>query len=56
MIDGRRYKDYGKRWMAEVVFSTLKAVMGGTLIVRRFLSQKAEVNLKVKLYNRFVSF
>jgi hypothetical protein len=56
MIDGRQCKVYGKRWMAEVVFSTFKAVMGGTLIARRFLSQKAEITLKVKFYNRFASF
>jgi len=49
-------KDYGKRWMAEVVFSAFKAVLGGTLMARRFLSQKAEVTLKVMLYNRFMSF
>jgi transposase len=49
-------KDYGKRWMAEVVFSAFKAVMGGTLMAKRFLSQKAEVTLKVMLYNRFMSF
>jgi hypothetical protein len=49
-------KDYGKRWMVEVVFSAFKAVMGGTLMAKRFLSQKAEVTLKVMLYNRFMSF
>ena len=48
-------KDYGKRWMAEVVFSAFKAVMGGTLMAKSFLSQKAEVTLKVMLYNRFMS-
>ena len=43
-------------WLAEVVFSAFRAVMGGTLMARRFLSQKAEVTLKVLLYNRFMSF
>ena len=52
----KRLKDYGKRWMAEIVFSAFKGVLGDTLRARRFLSQKAEVALKVALYNRFMSF
>jgi len=52
----KRLKDYGKRWMAEVVFSAFKGVLGGRLLSRRFLSQKAEATLKVILYNRFMSF
>ena len=52
----KRLKEYGKRRMAEVVFSAFKGVMGGRLLSRRFLSQKAEVTLKVMLYNRFMSF
>ena len=48
-------KDYGKTWMAEIVFSAFKGVLGGALMARRFLSQKAEVALKVMLYNRFMS-
>jgi hypothetical protein len=49
-------KDYGKRWMAEVVFAAFKRVLGDTLMSRSFLSQKAEATLKVILYNRFMSF
>ena len=52
----KRLKDYGKRWMAEIVFAAFKGVLGGTLRSKRFLSQKAEVALKVMLYNRFMSF
>jgi len=52
----KRLKDYGKRWMAEVVFSAFKGALGGRLLSRRFLSQKAEATLKVILYNRFMSF
>ncbi len=48
-------KDYGKRWLAEIVFSSFKRVLGETLRARRFLSQKAEASLKVMLYNRFMS-
>ena len=52
----KRLKDYGKRWMAEVVFAAFKKVLGDRLLSRRFLSQKAEATLKVMLYNKFMSF
>jgi transposase len=48
-------KDYGKRWMAEVVFSAFKRVLGDALMARRFASQRVEASLKVMLYNRFMS-
>ncbi len=48
-------RDYGKRWLVEIVFSSFKRVLGETLRSRRFLSQKAEASLKVMLYNRFLS-
>ena len=48
-------KDYGKRWLVEIVFSSFKRVLGERLRSRKFLSQKAEASLKVMLYNRFLS-
>jgi transposase len=48
-------RDYGKRWLVEMTFSAFKRVLGDTLRARRFLSQKAEVSLKVMLYNRLLS-
>ncbi len=48
-------KDYGKRWLVEMVFSSFKRVLGDTLRSRKFLNQKAEASLKVMLYNRFLS-
>jgi hypothetical protein len=48
-------RDYGKRWLVEIVFSSFKRVLGETLRARTFLSQKAEASLKVMLYNRFLS-
>ena len=48
-------KDYGKRWLVEIVFSSFKRVLGDTLRLRKFLNQKAEASLKVMLYNRFLS-
>ncbi len=52
----KKLKEYGKRWMAEIVFSAFKGIFGDTPMARRFLSQKAEVALKVMLYNKFMSF
>ncbi|MDG6997692.1 MAG: IS5 family transposase [Nitrososphaerota archaeon] len=55
-FDGwKKLKDYGKRWIAEIVFSSFKRVLGETLRSRKFLCQKAEASLKVMLYNRFLS-
>jgi transposase len=48
-------KEYGKRWLVEIVFSSFKRVLGEALRGRTFLSQKAEASLKVMLYNRFLS-
>lgn len=55
-FDGwKELKDYGKRWIAEIVFSSFKRVLGEALHSKAFLSQKAEASLKVMLYNRFLS-
>lgn len=51
----KKLKDYGKRWIAEIVFSSFKRVLGETLRSKKFLCQKAEASLKVMLYNRFMS-
>lgn len=51
----KELKDYGQRWIVEIVFSALKRVLGDTLRSRKFLSQKAEASLKVMPYNRFLS-
>lgn len=51
----KELKDYGKRWIVEIVFSSFKRVLGDVLRSRRFLSQKVEASLKVMLYNRFLS-
>lgn len=55
-LDGwKKEKNYGKRWIAEIVFSSFKRVLGETLQSRKFLCQKAEASLKVMLYNKFLS-
>ncbi len=51
----KELKDYGQRWIAEIVFSAFKRVLGEALRSRKFLSQKAEASFKVMLYNRFLS-
>mgnify|MGYP002397114877 CR=1 FL=1 len=48
-------KDYGKRWLVEIVFSTFKRVLGEELFSRRFHSQKIEASFKVLLYNKFMT-
>jgi len=51
----KKLKDTGQRWIAEVVFSSLKRVLGEHLLSRGFSMQKIETALKTRLYNRFVS-
>jgi hypothetical protein len=51
----KELKDYGKRWIVEIVFSAFKRVLGETLRSKKFLSQKAEASFKVMLYNKFLS-
>ncbi len=48
-------KDYGQRWISEIVFSSFKRVLGEAIRSKRFLCQKAEASFKVMLYNRFLS-
>ena len=43
-------------WIAEIVFSSLKRVLGEDLLSRKFKAQKIEAGLKVMLYNKFMSF
>ena len=52
----KQLKDMGRRWIAEIVFSSLKRVLGEDLLSRKFKAQKIEVGLKVMLYNKFMSF
>jgi Transposase DDE domain len=52
----KQLKDTGRRWIAEIVFSSLKKrVLGGEdLLSRKFKAQKIEAGLKVMLYNKFM--
>jgi hypothetical protein len=48
-------KDAGKRWIAEIIFSSIKRVLGEDLLSKKFCAQKVEARLKVMLYNKFIS-
>jgi hypothetical protein len=51
----KQLKDAGKRWIAEIVFSSIKRVLGEDLLSKKFKAQKVEAGLKVMLYNKFIS-
>jgi hypothetical protein len=56
LVEGwKKVKDYGKRWIAEIIFSSFKRVLGEALHSKKFLYQKAEASFKVMLYNKFMS-
>ena len=51
----KQLKAAGKRWIAEIVFSSIKRVLGEVLLSKKFKAQKVEAGLKVMLYNKFMS-
>jgi hypothetical protein len=52
----KQVKDAGsRRWIAEIVFSSIKGLLGEDLLSRKFSTQKVEAGLKVMLYNKFIS-
>lgn len=51
----KQLKDAGRRWIAEIVFSSIKRVLDEDLLSRKFKAQKIEAGLKVMLYNKFMS-
>jgi len=50
----KQLKNMGRRWIAEIVFSSLKRVLGEHLLSRKFKAQKIEAGLNVMLYNKFI--
>jgi hypothetical protein len=57
-MDGQRWnqlKDAGKRWIAEIIFSSIKRFLGEDLLSKKICAQKVEAGLKVMLYNKFIS-
>jgi hypothetical protein len=53
--DWKKLKHAGRRWIAEIVFSSIKRELGEDLLSKKFSTQKVEAGLKVMLYNRFIS-
>jgi Transposase DDE domain len=51
----KQLKDAGRRWIAEIVFSSIKRVLGEDLLSKKFSTQKVEAGLKVMLYNQFMN-
>lgn len=51
----KELKDVGRRWIAEIVFSSIKRVLGEDLLSKKFRAQKVEAGLKVMLYNKFMN-
>jgi hypothetical protein len=51
----KQLKDIGRRWISEIVFSSLKRVLGEDILSKKFKAQKVEAGLKVILYNKFIS-
>jgi hypothetical protein len=41
-------------WIAEIIFSSIKRVMGEDLLSKKLSAQKVEEGLKVMLYNKFI--
>ena len=50
----KQFKDAGRRWTAEIVFSSIKRMLGENLLSKKFKAQKIEAGLKVMLYNKFM--
>ncbi len=57
--DFQRWKDsmvsYGKRWIVETVFSSIKRMFGEYVYSTKIKNMKQELMLKVSLYNKFMS-
>jgi len=51
----KQLKDAGRRWIVEIVFSSIKRVLRENLLSKKFKAQKVEAGLKVMLYNKFIS-
>jgi transposase len=46
-------KRYGRRWIAETVFSSIKRMFGEYTLATRFQNMAKKMILKVSLYNLF---
>ena len=51
----RQGVSYGKRWIVETVFSSIKRRFGEYVCSVKFKNMKQEMMLKVSLYNKMIS-
>jgi hypothetical protein len=52
----KHVKDAGSRsCIAEIIFSSIKGLLGEDLLSRNFSTLKVETGLKLMLYNKFIS-
>ena len=40
----KQLQDMGRRWIAEIVFSSLKRILGEDLLSRKFKAQKIDIS------------
>jgi len=45
----KQMKDAGRRWIAEMIFSSIKRVLGEDLFSKKFSTQKVEASMKILL-------
>ena len=53
----KQMKDAGRRWIAEIIFISIKRVLVEDLFSKKFSTQKVqkvEAGLKIMLYNKFI--
>jgi hypothetical protein len=50
----KQLKDAGRRWTAEIVFSSIKRVLSENLLSKKFKAQRVEAGLKIMVYNKFI--
>jgi DNA-binding MurR/RpiR family transcriptional regulator len=43
----KQLKYVGRRWIAEIVFSSIKRVLGENLLSKKFKAQKVEASMKI---------
>ena len=53
LLKWKKKRGYGKRWMAETVFSSIKRTYGEYVSATKFQNMVKEMIMKVYLYNLF---
>ena len=53
LLKWKKRKRYGRRWIAETVFSSIKRMFGEHISATRFQNMIKEMMIKVSLYNLF---